>query len=228
MKKFNHGRLKLSVVCLMISSFCFLLSVEGLAYAQERFGQTFRKGDGIRLTVWQPWRTTDGNNQAIDLNGDYTIDSRGYVFFPLIGEVSVLSHTTSTLASELKEKFSAYFQDPIIVVEPLIRITMLGAFARPGTYLVKPDASLWEVVDLAGGPEVQGNLEKLSVVRGGKTVIPKLLSGFERAYSIEEIGVRSGDQIVLPGRSSFGFRDVLEILRFGISILQLYLLIERL
>ena len=228
MKKFNQGRLKLSVVCLLISSLSLFLFVDSLLYAQERFGQTFRKGDGLRLTVWQPWRTTDVNTQALDLDGDYTIDSRGYVFFPLIGEVNVLSHTTSTLATELKEKFSAYLQDPIVVVEPLIRVTLLGAFARPGTYLVKPDASLWEVVDLAGGPEVQGNLQKLSVVRGGKTVIPKMLSGFERAYSIEEIGVRSGDQIVLPARSTFGFRDVLEVLRFGISILQLYLLIERL
>lgn len=228
MKKFNQGWLKFSVVYLMVSSLCLLLSAESLLYGQERFGQTFRKGDGIRLTVWQPWRTSDGNNQVIDLDGDYTIDSKGHVFFPLIGEVNVLSHTTTTLADELKEKFSAYFQDPIVVVEPLIRVTLLGAFFRPGTYLVKPDASLWEVVDLAGGPEVHGNLEKLSVVRGGKTVIPKLLSGFERAYSIEEIGVRSGDQIVLPARGGIGFRDVLEVLRFGISILQLYLLIERL
>jgi len=227
MKKFNQGRLRLSVVCLLISSLSFFLAIESLLYSQERFGQTFRKGDGLRLTIWQPWRT-DGTNDGIDLNGDYTIDSRGNVFFPLIGEVNVLSHTTNTLASELQEKFSAYFQDPIVVVQPLIRITLMGAFDRPGTYLVKPDASLWEVVDLAGGPEVQGNLEKLSVVRGGKTVIPKLLSGFERAYSIEEIGIRSGDQILLPARSTFGIRDMFEILRFAISILQLWIVIDRL
>ena len=227
MKKINQGRLKFGVIYVLVFSL-MLLIIAPDASAQQRFNQTFKKGDALRLIVWQPWRTGETKSPGMNLGGDYSIDSRGYVFFPLIGEVNVISHNTTSLAVDLKEKFSAYMQDPVIVVEPLIRITLIGAFKKPGTYLVRPDASLWEVVDLADGPESNANLEKLAVSRAGKKVKEKLLSGFERAYSIEEIGVRSGDQILLPGRSSFGVRDALEILRFGISILQLYLLLDRL
>ncbi len=226
-KGIDQGWLSLKVGLAVTVQIALLLGAARAFSAPQRLGVTFRKGDAVRLIVWQPWSTTDGKNDRVDLNGDYLIDNRGYIFLPLLGDVKVIGHTTTTLAELLKEKLSSYIQDPVVVVEPLIRVTVLGAFRRPGTYLVKPDVSFWQLVALAGGPTEESNLKKFSVQRGGKVVRKNLLSGFENAYSIQELGIRSGDQVFLPEKKKFQIRDALEILRFGISILNLYLLIDR-
>ncbi|MCG8608537.1 polysaccharide biosynthesis/export family protein [bacterium] len=188
---------------------------------------TFHRSDALRLTIWQPWQIGNGKNHNIDINGDYAIDSQGNAFFPLIGDVSIMGHTRSTLAAELKEKFSPYIQEPIVIVEPLIRVTMLGSFRRPGTYLVSASASLWQLVDIAGGPRDDSNLSKMSVERGGKVIRRNLLGGFEKGYTLREIGINSGDQVLVPKKKSFRVRDALEILRFGVSLINLYFLVQK-
>ncbi|MFQ5707561.1 MAG: polysaccharide biosynthesis/export family protein [bacterium] len=223
----NQGWFKLLAVFHIIV-LSFLILLWGQSRAEQRARTlTFRKGDAIRLTIWQPLRIGEGKNHSLDINGDYPIDSRGHVFLPLVGDVKVVGHNTETLANLLKEKFSPYYQDPVIIVNPLIRVTMQGAFNRPGTYLVKPDASLWELVDLAGGPSDRSNLQKMWVERGGKIINGNLLGSFEKGYSLREIGIVSGDQILVPQRGHFTLRDAFDILRFGVTILNLYIVIQR-
>ncbi|MFQ5865710.1 MAG: polysaccharide biosynthesis/export family protein [bacterium] len=227
----NHGWLRFGLVFVVLCQSLVLLPNKSLNAELQRRLLTFRKGDAIRLTVWQPWVNRDyrdGRSQYLNLDGDYLIDSRGYVFLPIIGEIKVIGHNSRSLAEVLTEKFGQYIQDPIIIVEPLIRVTMLGEFRRPGTYLIAPDASLWELVDLAGGPNEDSNLKKMWVERGGRKVKRNLLSSFERAYSIEEIGIMSGDQVTVPPKRRFQFRDAFDILRFTISIINLYFLVDRL
>ncbi|MFQ5648761.1 MAG: polysaccharide biosynthesis/export family protein [bacterium] len=204
-----------------------LLFAAEVAAGPQTMNKRFNRGDALRLVIWQPWQIGNGKGQNIDLNGDYLIDNRGYVFFPLIGDVKVIGHNPRTVAEELKEKFSAYMQEPIIIVEPLIRVTLLGAFRRPGTYLVQPDASLWALVDLAEGPDDNSDLRKMYIERSGRLIKKSLLSGFERAYTLQELDIRSGDQILLPERKRFRVRDAFEILRFGVTLLNVYFLISR-
>ncbi len=201
----------------------------GNSQAQNQLStQSFKKGDAVRLIIWQPYRVADSKTPSLDINGEYLIDSRGAVFFPIIGEVRVVGHNTMSLADDLKEKLSPFFQDPVIVVEPLIRLTVIGAFRRPGTYLISPEASFWELINLAGGPDDNSNLNKMVVQRGGKVVKKNILSGFEKAYSLQEMGIYSGDQVFAPQKKEFRMKDAFEIVRFGISLLNLYLIITRL
>ncbi|MFQ5822463.1 MAG: polysaccharide biosynthesis/export family protein [bacterium] len=226
--KNKQGRVKIEVIFVFILQFLILFPNESLKAELQRSSLTFRKGDAIRLTIWLSWGIGNERNQNINLNGDYLIDSRGYVFLPLLGDIKVIGHTTRTLSETLRKKFSQYIQEPIVIVEPLIRVTMMGEFRRPGTYLIPPDASLWELVDLAGGPNDDSNLKKMWVERGGRKVKRNLLSSFERAYSIEEIGIKSGDQVYVPIRRRFQLRVAFDILRFTVSLINLYFLISRL
>ncbi len=210
---------------ILLSVFC---SVSNTQAEPQSFNKRFNKGDALRLTIWQPWEVgASGKNQSFDVNGDYLIDNRGFAFFPLIGDVNVLSHNARTLSAELQEKFGAYMQDPIVVVEPLIRIALLGAFRKPGTYLTPPDESFWSLVDLAGGPADNSDLRKMYIERGGQVTKRDLLSGFEKAYTLRELGVQTGDQIFLPERKRFRFRDAFDIVRFTFSLINLYFLITK-
>lgn len=215
------------IVCIILLGSMTMLSLGELVAAPQASTRRFSKGDALRLTIWQPWQSSDRNSDGFDASGDYLIDNRGMVFFPLIGEVRVTNHNTGTLATELTEKFGTYIQDPVIVVEPLIRVALLGAFRRPGTYLVQPNASFWELVALAGGPDDDSDLKKMFIERSGKAIKKNLLRGFENAFTLEELGIQTGDQILLPGRSSFTIRDAFEIIRFAINLLSLYFLIQK-
>jgi protein involved in polysaccharide export with SLBB domain len=225
----DQGWLRVCLRWLVIVQVVLIFAVGYANSEPQRFARRFIKGDALRLTIWQPWSVGDDRTRAtFDFNDDYTIDNRGYAFFPLIGEVKIIGHNTTTLADELKEKFGIYLQEPIVVVEPLIRVALLGSFNRPGTYLIQPDASLWELVDLAGGPAADANLKKIRVDRSGQKVKKELLQSLQGAYSLQEIGIISGDQVHLPAQRSISIRDVTSILSLLVSTLNLYLLIERL
>lgn len=223
----NQGRLRPLIRSILLVLSAVLLQTHFLKASPQHTSHKFKRGDALKLIVWQPYRIGDGKNPGIEVGGEYPIDTRGNVFFPLVGDVKVIGHNSITLAEKLKEEFSPFLQDPIIIVEPLIRVTMLGAFRRPGTYLIQPDASLWQLVDKAGGPADDSNLKKMWVERGGKIVKRDILSGYEKAYSLHELGIYSGDQILVPQRKKFRLRDALEILRFGVTLINIYFLVQK-
>lgn len=187
---------------------------------------SFKPGDAIRLQIWQPWRITEGKAEILDLNGDYAVSSQGYTTLPLIGEVKVVGLNQQTLAARLKEKYSPFIKDPFIMVIPLIRVTLLGAVNRPGAFLIPPTASLWELVEMATGPTEGAELKKMRSERGGRVVSKNLLRSFEKGYSLQEIGILSGDQIFIPGKRQFTYRDALTIATFGLQVGLFYLRVK--
>ncbi|MCH7755372.1 polysaccharide biosynthesis/export family protein [candidate division KSB1 bacterium] len=184
---------------------------------------SFKPGDAIRLQIWQPWRISEGKAEILGLNGDYAVNSQGYTTLPLIGEIKTIGLNQQTLAARLKEKYSPFIKDPYIMVTPLIRVTLQGAVNRPGAYLIPPTSSLWELVEMANGPSGNANLKKMQSERGGRIVNKNLLRSFEKGYSLQEIGVLSGDQILVPARRSFEYRDALSLATFGMSVALFYL-----
>ena len=184
---------------------------------------SFKPGDAIRLQIWQPWRITEGKAEIQDLNGDYAVNSQGYTTLPLIGEIKVVGLNQKTLAVNLKDKYSPFIKDPYIMVTPLIRVTLQGSVNRPGAYLIPPTASLWEVVEMGNGPTQNAELKKMRSERGGRVVSKSLLRSFEKGYSLQEIGILSGDQIIIPGKNKFTYRDILVLATFGLQVGLFYL-----
>ncbi len=212
----------------------FVLLVTGLQiigntttlYSQNRF-LTFAKGDAIRVKVWQPWRMAEGNAGIEDLNGDYAIDNQGNILLPLISEVKVVGHSAKSLSDLIKEKLIPFLKDPFVSITPLIRVTVQGAVNRPGAYLIPPNASLWEIIETAGGPTEKSELKNMFTERGGRVAIKNLLKSFESGYSLQDIGIRTGDQIIVPSKNPFTYRDVLGFVSFGMNIAVLYIQITR-
>ncbi len=197
-----------------------------IAIYGQRLLTSFKPGDAIRLQIWQPWRIAEGKAEIFDLNGDYAVNSQGYTMLPLIGEIKVVGLNQQTLAARLKKKYSPFIKDPYIMVTPLIRVTLQGSVNRPGAYLIPPTASLWELVEMASGPTQNAELKKMRSERGGQVVNKNLLRSFEKGYSLQEIGILSGDQIIIPGKNKFTYRDVLVLASFGLQVALLYLRVK--
>jgi protein involved in polysaccharide export with SLBB domain len=85
-------------------------------------------------------------------------------------------------------------------------MAVLGQVNNPGLYTVNPTLNVLEVVAMAGGPTQAGNLNKIRLLRDGEEIRLSLAKG-----SLQDIGVRSGDQILIP-RRSFSRDDVTLVL----------------
>jgi polysaccharide export outer membrane protein len=157
------------------------------------------------------------------LSGDYPINPEGFIIMPIIGEVRVKGMTVYEVMQALEERLKAYLKNVYIYVRPLIRLTLQGAFNRPGSYRADPQSSLWNLVAQADGPARDCDLRRLNVERGGKVVLDNLLNSFEKGFSLEEVGIESGDQIVAPFRRGLDIRLIMIMVNLFASIALLYL-----
>lgn len=198
-----------------------LLSIVAPLQAQSQPAK-LRAGDGVRVLVW---KEDISDNQVrpeeLGLAGDYLIDDQGNILLPSLGEVKAAGQSAKSLAENVQQ--SLRIKAIRIVCLPLMRVTLLGAVQRPGSYLVQPKESLWELINKAGGPANDADFRKIKVMRSGGTVRSNLLEAFEKAHSLEDLAVESGDQIIVPGLSGFGFGDVIRYATFVMSVGVFYL-----
>lgn len=182
----------------------------------------FAPGDGVRIKVWRDLSVADQSSlQNLGLNDDFVIDSRGYVTLPVVGEMRVVGHTRKTLAQALEDSLD--IRAIRVMCLPLIRLTLLGAVNRPGSYLIEPKDSLWGLINKAGGPANGADFRKISVERSGRIIINDVLQSFEQAHSLEQIGVRSGDQVHVPNRQARNyFRTAVDAVTLTASFILLY------
>ncbi len=192
-----------------------------LAQAQSQTAK-LRAGDGVRVLVW---KEDISDNQVkpeeLGLTGDYLLDEQGNIMLPSLGEIKAAGQSPKGLADNIQQ--SLRIKAVRIVCLPLIRVTLLGAVQRPGSYLVQPKESLWELINKAGGPANDADFRKIKVMRSGGIVKSNLLEAFEKAHSLEDLAVESGDQIIVPGLSKFDFGDVIRYATFAMSVGVFYL-----
>ncbi len=201
--------------------FGFMISVLPMSLLAQNEQATFAPGDGVQIKIWQLGERAQDLIRTI--NGEYTIDGYGYIELPLLGPFHVGGKTPRQVAKEIKEKYADYLEEPFVLVHRLIRVVLLGEFVKPGAYRIDPRESFWTLVEKAGGPTNRCDLNKLMVTRNDQVVIKNLLKAFEKGYSLEEIGVQSGDQIHGPAIRHFGLQSIITAANFAVSIALLYI-----
>jgi polysaccharide export outer membrane protein len=157
---------------------------------------TIRPGDVLKVTVW-------GHQE---FSGQFTVDEASRLQFPILGDIDVKDQTVEALRERVRAGLEQIFKQPFVTIEPLFRMSVIGQVHNPGLYSVNPTLNVLEVVAMAGGPTESGNLNKIRLLRDGQEMQLSLSKG-----SLQDIGVRSGDQIVVP-RRSFSRDDVYLVL----------------
>lgn len=183
---------------------------------------TFKPGDAAQILIWDLSQTREGI-RTLDLSNKFSISPEGNVVLPMIGEVNLKGLTPYEASQLLQEKYKAYMHNPYVHVRPMIRLTLQGAFNKPGSYLIDPDNSLWDLIAEAGGPNGGCDLEGMWVERGGKIVMESLLKSFEEGYSLEEIGIESGDQILAPTRRTWNFQTLITMVNLLGTFVLIYI-----
>jgi polysaccharide export outer membrane protein len=153
--------------------------------AAARF--SLEPGDVVRVTVWR----------EKDLNCECRVDEAGRLTLPLLGTSTVTGLAWEDLRDSLLAHYGTELRNPSVVVTPLRRVQVLGEVTKPGVYLADPTVSLAGLVALAGGATPNGDLHRIRVVRGGRTLI--------QSTSVESLlldaGVHSNDQVFVDRRA---------------------------
>ncbi len=160
-------------------------------------GYVVHPGDVLDIHVW-------GQDA---FSGKFQVDVNGMIQYPVLGDVNTHDLTVAQIRDTLRAGLSQIFTTPFVTVTPLFRIAVLGEVFRPGLYTADPTMTVIDVVAMAGGANSSGNLSKIRVLRAGKATEVRFDAGTLGGRSLAEIGVRSGDEIVVP-RKAFTREDL--------------------
>ena len=150
-----------------------------------------RPGDVVKIQVW-------GHEE---LSGEFPVDENFDLFYPIVGAINVRELTVRQLRDRLNHELESLFQHPFIVVVPLFRVAVLGEVFRPSLYSVDPTMTVFDVIAEAGGPTRDANQRRMELVRGGETIRVALDATAIGRATLRELGIRSGDHIVLPRKA---------------------------
>ena len=192
---------------------CWLLFC--LPPAGEAAGYRLSPQDVIEISVWQ----------HEDLSRVLTVESDGWISYPLAGRVQAGDRTIAELSEELIRRISQHIPNPQITVTVReyrgLSVTVLGSVRRSGHYSIAGGKNLLDVLAEAGGVSDGGNLSRVRVIRNGhrETVNLKPVLEGERELLVN---LEPGDTIYVP-RKRFAWLDMRNmqfVLTLGVLALQ--------
>lgn len=183
-------RIRIAICCLaVVSAACSSSPPPQTTVPVTQASPELLPGDAVRVQIWR----------EADISGVFTVDDRGIVTLPLLGEREVSGLGPTELRDALLSDYKEYLQNPSIEVTILRRINILGEVRSPGLYPVDATISLADALALAGGVTQIADPNKIQLVRDNEVIA----EGVDQAAVIGASDIRSGDQIVVGQRSWF-------------------------
>jgi polysaccharide export outer membrane protein len=112
------------------------------------------------------------NTQRGDVLG-YTVDSNGYIDFPVLGKIKIAGLNREEVESLIKETLIArdLIKDPVVtVIFSNLTFSVLGEVANPGQYNINKDQiTILEALSKAGDLTIHGKRDKVFVIRENET-----------------------------------------------------------
>lgn len=149
-------------------------------------------GSGDSLVV-RTWGSVEGQTRQ-------TVDRRGKVTLPTIGELQVSGVRYDQLEGLVRSKLSRYFKEfsVSVAVQNLrgIRVHITGFAANPGSYTVSNLSTLLNVFLASGGPDQGGSFRSVALIRDGKEISSLDVYAFlVRGDRSNDTSLRAGDII---------------------------------
>jgi len=172
----------------------------------------FRPGDRVRVSVQQDSTLTD----TFVVTSDTMLRLRS----PAVGAMALRGVLRSELDDSVRHFVARFVVNPVVHAEPLLGIAIEGGVLRAGFYHVAADARLGDAVMAAGGATADARMDKLRVVRDGKTVLQghALDVAIANGMTVDGAGVEDGDRIVVPQRGAGDLLSGINLLWALVSI----------
>ena len=114
-------------------------------------------------------QNTSGNTSSNRIELGYTVDTKGFINFPVLGKVKVGGMTREQIAEHLTEqiKEQELIKDPVVTVEFMnLGVSVLGEVNKPGRISINRDnMTILDALSEAGDLTIFGKREKVLVLR---------------------------------------------------------------
>ncbi|MEJ2195527.1 MAG: polysaccharide biosynthesis/export family protein [Ignavibacteriaceae bacterium] len=174
----------------------------------DSMAQQLNPGDGIRVSFLD---ITDL------ISGDYFVQPTGVISMPFIGVVNVRNKDFKEVEAQIIARYDSLYKNPQMTIYALLRINILGEVANPGFYYVTDVDKFTSILALAGGTTNNADLDAISIIRNNKELEVDVKTIIREDNSVNEFGLRSGDQIYIP-RTWWADRGI-TILISGIALI---------
>ena len=184
--------------------FMLLLVVSCSTQKKVPYFQDLGEGESVKIAAPQDIRLKSGDQFTIHVNSKdqelalplnlirstnssgnetrlaYTVDERGYIDFPTLGEIYVEGKTRDELAKHIK----SIILEKKLVLDPIVivgfhnqQVSVIGEVSRPGKYDINKDRfTVLDALALAGDLTIQGKRDNITVLREEY--------GVQKAYSL--------------------------------------------
>jgi polysaccharide export outer membrane protein len=164
-----------------------LSSPQGSA-TTERHAYRLGVGDKLHISVF------DEPNLA----GDFEVNAKGDVSFPLIGDVPAAARTSDQLAQEIARRLrNGYLRAPSVSIEVATRrpFYIMGEVNKPGEYPYEPDITVLDAVAEASGFTDRADKRHVFIKNGGQDQ--------EARYPLRETTAVAPGEVVRIGEQFF-------------------------
>jgi len=151
--------------------------------------QKLNPGDGVRIAFLD---ITDL------ISGDYFIQPDGKLQLPYAGIFNTKDKEFAMIKSEIVFRYDSLYKNPDLTVLSLYRINIHGEVRNPGFYYVTEIEKLTGIIALAGGYTSDADLDGMFVLREDEEIELDIESITTEGNTAADIGLKSGDQIVIP------------------------------
>ena len=171
-----------------------------MALQQRLENDDIQVGDRIYVEV-------EGEETMVDT---FTVRPGRTLDLPNVPPIPMAGLLRSEVPGKVREELAKYIREPVVYVEPLMRVAVLGQVGSPGYYTVPADAPLPDVVMLAGGPTGDAALNKTEVRRTGTVIRTRddMEQALAAGTSLDQMNLHSGDEIVVGEKGSALLRTI--------------------
>ncbi len=201
----DGGRLDLSREALLELQVRYEQTAASNAFSSEMRAEALAEAEAIRVRLESgDFRTGDEVVLTVQgepsLTGPFTVNNNRALTLPVIGEISLQGVLRSELHNHLADEIAKYLVNPQVTAYSSVRIMMSGNVTRPGFYVVPTQDLLSSTIMEAGGPAPQADLSSMRIERAGEVVLEgaELQTAIAQGWTIDQLGLRSGDNIVIP------------------------------
>lgn len=167
--------------------------------------------DVLRLFVWghpdltsQQSGPSDGSTPSVPAG--FTVDEKGFVFIPLVGEVKAAGQTVRTLRDSIRARLKTLIPDPQVDVAVVAyrsqRVIVAGEVSAPGVLpLTDQPKRVADAISQAGGALSTADLSAVTLVRDGNSLQLNLERFYSEGDTRPNILLTDGDVLTVPDRT---------------------------
>jgi len=131
----------------------------------------------------------------------YLVDENGYINFPFVGNINVLSMTMAQAAEKIHKALSDYIPNTSVTVKFIDnQVTLIGEVQRQGVYpFIQDKLNIYEAIGLSGGLTRYGDRKNVILIRNesGKIMHYRLNLSDSKIASKDTYYILPNDVIVV-------------------------------